>query len=363
MEQPAIQFENRILSLAREAGYEKLPGALSPAIVKTLACNPSAESDGEVIQLVALCDEKAVGGEISFANRYIADGKVLSCRGASTLFVEEAYRKYDIAVDIMVGAANLTPKQDNIVAGISQQAFPLYKAMRYACFSFSRLIYLKKSRVAIEYLFKRRNSLTNALSIVGDVVLSCHRGLAFIGNRLRTSKYSIEKVREVPKEVEDIVIKDKHRFKELHDCAWFEWCLNHSFNSDSRNDKYLCVVKNSAGEIEGFFVNKIEFYEKASSRGFKNVLLGTVSEWGVKEGSALNEYDIQVLAMRAMPKNVDGVEVATTESAVRRKLLAHLFMPMGEANMAVLIQSFKDKAVKDINNWRVRIAAGDTLLN
>lgn len=68
-------------------------------------------------------------------------------------------------------------------------------------------------------------------------------------------------------------------------------------------------------------------------------------------------------AIRHMPKEVDGAEVATTDNKVAKRFKRHLFFPMGEANMAAYIQSFKDKSIKDINNWRVRLAAGDTLLN
>lgn len=156
--------------------------------------------------------------------------------------------------------------------------------MRYACLPFRRYIYLRKSRVAVEYVLKRRNSLTNGISAIVDCLMGIYRLIAFCGNIQRMKNYTIEKVDYVPEEVERMVLADEHKYKELHDRVWFEWNLKYSFNGDERNSKYLSVIKNKKGEIVGFFLNKIEFFAQASSRGFKNVLLGTVSEWGIKKG-------------------------------------------------------------------------------
>ena len=88
-----------------------------------------------------------------------------------------------------------------------------------------------------------------------------------------------------------------------------------------------------------------------------------MSEWGIKKDVGLSEFDVMMAAIRHLPKEVDGAEVATTDNKIAKRFEHHLLFPMGDANMAAYIQSFKDKSIKDINNWRVRLAAGDTLLN
>jgi len=369
MEDLDIKFYNRTIGELRsgkELSFEDPSGILkvmSEKVKETLLANPSVITDDDVCQIIALDGNRVIGSELSFPNKYVVGGEIKPCRGASTLFTEEAYRKYAVGTDLMINAATISPKQDNIVGGISQMAYPLYKAMRYACFPFKRYIFLRKSRVAVEYILKRRNVLTNTISAILDFFMGIYRLFTFCGNLLRMRNYTVEKVDRVPEEVENIVLDDGHKYKELHDRAWFEWNLKYSFNEDDRNSKYLAVIKNKKGEIVGFFLNKIEFFAQASSRGFKNVLLGTVSEWGIKKGEAISEYDILMTAVRHLPKTVDGAEVATTDLNTGKRFKHHLLFPMGEANMAAYIQSFKDKSIKDINNWRIRLAAGDTLLN
>ena len=61
------------------------------------------------------------------------------------------------------------------------------------------------------------------------------------------------------------------------------------------------------GIVVGFFLIKQEFFEKASYRGFKNVYLGSVMDWGIAKGSKLKEKDIALLSLFSFDKNVDGV--------------------------------------------------------
>ena len=354
------------LKTGKDLGFEDPNGILnimSKNVRETLCANPSLFADEDVCQIIALDGNKVVGSELSFPNRFIVDGEVKSCRGASTLFVNEEYRKYAVGTILMMKSANIDSKQDSIVAGISQVAYPIYKAMRYACLSFKRYIYLRKSRVAVEYIFKNNLRIICFISKIVDLFISMMNFFMFAANRWKMRSYKVEIVNEVPIEIEKIVMDDRHKYKELHDKKWFEWNLHYSFNDDGRNSKFLAIVKDRNEHIVGFFVNKVEFFEKASSRGFKNVLLGTVSEWGIEPDASLTEFDIQMTAIRYMPNNIDGAQVASTDEETIKKFRHHMFYPMGEANMAAYVQSFKDKTINDINEWRVRIAAGDTLLN
>lgn len=369
MDSVDIRFYYRTISdikSDKELGFDDPKGilnVLSEDVKHTFLANPSLLSDDDVCQIIALDGNRVIGSELSFPNRYMSDGILKPCRGASTLFIDEAYRKYAVGTDLMINAATITPKQDNIVAGISQMAYPLYKAMRYSCFQLNRFIFLRKSRVIVEYVFKKTSFISNVLIHVLDFFMAFYRCLAFLGNRWRMRKFHIEVVDDVPQEVEEIALNDGHKYKELHDKKWFEWNLKCSFRSGKENSKYLAVIKNKKDDIVGFFLNKVEFFEQASVRGFKNVLLGTVSEWGVLPGIGLSEFDVQMSAVRNMPDNIDGVEVATTNITTSRRFKFHLLFPMGYANMATYIQSCMDKSLKDIKNWRVRIAAGDTLLD
>ena len=361
-----IHFYLRTLKELREGtvlNFEDPEGILNVMnedVRSAFLANPNNYADDEICQIIALDGNVVVGSVLSFANKYLADGKIRDCRGASTLFVSEKYRKLMIGADLMIQAATIIPGQDNIVAGISQVAYPIYKAMRYACFSMPRYIFLKKSRTVIESIFRSRNIFTRSVSLLFDIFLLIYRALLYLV--ICKKGFIMEMSKDVPDEVEMIFNEDNHKYKELHNKDWYIWNLQNSFNHNPRNRKNLYVIKKN-GKIVAFYILKIEFFESISSRGFKDVTLATISEWGIKKGCNLSEYDLHLLAIKNSPKQVDGIQVATTDQLTSKKYRRSLFIPMGIANNAVLMTSIKDKDIRRIENWRLRIAAGDTLLN
>lgn len=84
---------------------------------------------------------------------------------------------------------------------------------------------------------------------------------------------------------------------------------------------------------------------------------------GIAKGSKLTEKDINLIAIHHFDNNVDGIQVATTDIALARNLKKYLFVPIGTANVGIRMKSIKDPAIKEMKNWRLRIAGGDTLMN
>ena len=241
-------------------------------------------------------------------------------------------------------------------------AQPIYKILKYKLFEFPRLIYLRKSRSVIHALLKTESCLCRPLIWIADFFLWLHVFFIKLINYFKFSKYSIEESKTVSDEVEQIVMSDQHPFMEIHDKAWLQWCLDHSFSDSVKNMKKLYLIKKS-GKMEAFFVTKQEFFEQASSRGFKNVYLGSVVEWGIAPACNLDEKDIYLLSLRCFDKNIDGIQVATSDNQIAKKLKRCLFIAIGNATMAYKLKKIKSEELSDIKNWRIRIAGGDTLLN
>jgi hypothetical protein len=277
--------------------------------------------------------------------------------------VHPDYRKYAIGSYAMINLLELHPEKNIIQCGISNMALPIYQALKFTIFETPRYILLKKSRSAVETILKSTGLLTKTISLLTDFVLFCLRQSFYALNRIRTSGYSVEQVFECPKDVEDIVLSDSHCFKELHDKKWFDWTLKYDYCDDTCKKKELYVVKNDSGVVEAFFFNKIKFFEQASHRGFKNVILGSVSEWGIRPGSRITEADLQIMATRYMPKNIDACEVTSTDENTIKSFKRNLFFHVGVITMGVDLKSIKGKAKNDFKNWRIRIAGGDTMID
>lgn len=363
-----IHYYNRTfkdLKAGRDIGVRDpyhIMSSLTPKMREAVLNNPSGYSDDEICQILALDKDVVVGCTNPFSGRLLLDGQVVLCQNGSTLFSHESYRKDNIGGDLFMQISVLHPLKNNFYAGISQMALPLYKALKYTVFEFPRLIYLRKSRSVVNSVLHSEGTWTKPIIWMADACLWLHRSLMLSANKLRMGSYRIEEVKKCPQEVEDIVMYDEHPFMELHDRAWFDWSLNYSISEDERTKKRLYVIYKH-GKIEGFFLIKQEFFGQASSRGFKNVYLGSVMEWGMAKHSGLKEKDIALLSLSCFDKGVDGVQYASTDINTVKQLKRRLFVQVGESNIGFRLRSVKDAALKDINNWRIRLAASDTVLN
>lgn len=322
--------------------------------------NPSGYRPEEVCQILALDDDVVVGCTNAFSGRVRMDSEVLPVQNGSYLFSHEDYRKENVGGELFMRISSLQPRI--YFAGISHMAMGLYRVLKFNIFEFPRMIYLKNCRSVVEAVCRTKSRAVLPLVWAGNACLWLHRQALRLRNCLSCRAYRVEEVTaSIPQDVEDIVLSDSHPFAELHDRAWFEWNMQHKFSDEPRT-KRLFVVKKQ-GRIEAFFLIKEQFYAQASSRGFRDVTLGSVMEWGIRPDSELTEKDIYMLAVEHVSPNVDGVVCATADEALAHSMRRWLFVGIGTANAAVKFKGNKDPRIKDINCWRIRMAGSDTLLN
>ena len=328
--------------------------------------NPVSYKENDCCQILYVDKNTVVGTQMCFPAQVIIDGVVVRCNHASTVYSHPKYRSKGIGGDLLMALTKLPPLRNTITGGNSQMSITIFKALRYDTFEFPRFIFLENSRCAIEFVLSTNGTFTSMLASIVNPFLKLHKWIVLAQMSRYVKELKVELCQECPQEVENIVAEDSHRFREHHDKSWFDWNLKYSFNNDSRNSKGLYVVKDG-NEIVGFFVNKIQFFETASARGFKNVLLGSVMEWGIKSTAKITERDIQLLAIKAMPMNLDGVQLATNDKDVIKSFRRLGFFPMGKANFCSRLKSVHDNEVKiamsDAKNWRLRLACNDTLIN
>lgn len=335
---------------------------LGKACELSLINKPTGYNPEEICQILVLDDNHIVGGVNCFTTRLYENGMVKEIQSGSHLFVSEEYRKQDVGADLFMNFTFLHPSQNCLTGGISQMALKMYKALKYAVFEFPRLIYLRNSRSVVHAILKTESTLVAPIIWIADGCLAIHRCIITICTQGLRQKYTIQEETAVPDEVEQIALSDGSRYFEVHDKKWFEWALKYSFSDDSRNKKKLYSVRRN-GRIEAFFLTKLEFFKQASSRGFKNVYLGSIMEWGIANESNLNESDLYLLALKYFPTNCDGIQVASSNPQTVRRLKKYLFVGVGMANMAAKLGRRKLKEFNDITQWRIRLAAGDTIVD
>lgn len=336
--------------------------SLNPLMRKALLNKPIPYDENEVCQILAIANNIVVGVVNCFSSQLLLRGKKVPVQAGSYLYVHKDFRKYAIGGDLMMQYKSLHSSGNCIASGISQVAKPFYSILRYSIFEFPRFMFLRKCRSVLQTILKIDGVTLFCTSKVVDAGLWIYRNILFLYTSILTNNLTVTQPMDTPNEVENIILSDSHPFMELHDKKWIDWNLNYTFNEDKRNKKALYLIKKEQ-EIMGFFIIKIEFHKEASNRGFKNVYLGSVMEWGSKNEDILSEAMIHLLALKTFPKYIDGVQMATSSTKTQKIFKRIGFVHVGDANMAVFLKSVKEEGIKDINNWRIRLAASDTLIN
>lgn len=338
-----------------------IASSLCRSMKEALLHNPSGFRDDEVCQILAIDNDVVVGCTNPYSGRVKIDDKVIPVQNGSYLFSHEDYRKDNIGGDLFLRITNLHPDRNCFFSGISHMAMGMYRALKYTVFEFPRMIYLRRSKSVVQALLETDSFVTQPIVWVCDGMLWLHRSVLRLLTSIKYGGYAIEECHDVSQEVVDIIDSDPHPFAEVHDKAWIEWNLNYKFTEEPRLKKLFVIKRN--GKIEAFFITKEQFYEQASSRGFRNVTLGSVMEWGISQQSKLTEKKLYIMSINYFSKNVDGIQFATSDKHLASELKRYLFVGIGEANLGIRFRLIKDKRLKEINNWRIRLAASDTLMN
>lgn len=321
--------------------------------------NPNLTNLSDCLLALVRVDGVVVGREMLFPSKVRAYDTESYAQSCSALDVDERFQHLAIGSDLFRYYTKVTDYPFVICSGISDQALPLYKVWRYHVLEFPRYM-----------LLCRANSILNSLGLKG-VVLKTFSLIPNVGIKLwsfvnsvriksKFKKFKLSKENIVPDWVDTITLDGKYKYMEIHDKEWLQWCLDYNFRNEPRNiQSFYSIYQNN--KPVGFFMTKERFRESAGGK-LKNILLGAIVEWGTFDDSILSEDNIYKLALSTFSKNIDIIELASSNLNIGKKLRTFGFIKHGFAHIA-----FKDKSKKyidasDINLWRIRYGYADVIL-
>ena len=283
--------------------------------------------------------------------------------------MEEWARKSDLGLILPAKGVEITSKDGiAVAAACSQMAVPLHKINGYKYFFSPRYIALWRCRSVVERFLPRW--LVRPMSMIGDIVLRLYACLLRIIAKCALRGYQMVEISSSDEDgqrtMAEIVAKDEHRFREDHDAAWFKWHMTCSFSEQGPCRGFLLQSKKD-GRSVAFGLVKRRFHKQASSRGFKDVWLGSIVEWGaLPEGEKKLRWLILALAL-LLERNCDAVEFATDDEVLARFVRRLGWRKVGDANVGVKVMRkfplFGDVAIKEQSNWRIRPGMGDNALS
>lgn len=341
---------------------------ISPFYQHTLLANPFCPSKDVACQKVGYVDGRIGGTEIQFPLKLSIDGQIVLGGSGSLTQVDDWARSSGLGLAI----SDVDCRDDAYKcvlgegAGLSQIAVKVHRFIGYTVFEYPRYIMLLKSRSVVE--MKLKGMLASVVSRLVDAGIWFYSKMVMCIARCFGGRISIVKVNPEDDSVlhvlEKIVDEEKHRYSEIHDAIWFRWVLTNSFSEYGSATAFLIYYNHSP---IGFFMVKKRFHRQASHRGFKNVWLGSVVEWGCVAGKERMLYWQIVRWAAGSRGELDAVELATSDMSMQRFLKRLGWLHVGEANFCYKVcpgSGFVEpEGMNETANWRLRPGMGDVALN
>ena len=353
----------------KELSLDELSSDLSEAALKVRALrkNPFADSGKTLGRIAGFCDGREIGGEYVFPLLLRTPHGEFSVLGGSTLHVDPAYRRTGFGMDLPELRWQKSHSKIALGAALSQMALPVHQLLDYIVYLLPRNIMLWRSRVLVEMRLK--GGLAKVVSFVVDTGIWIYSVLLRVASKIALHGYRIDDVKvtdeKILEDVAALIAEDAARYSEVHDVRWLKWHMTESFSDDG---PARMVVVRKRGNVVGFYMIKKRFHEQASHRGFKNVWLGSVIEWQMKDGYKKKLGWLLVhAALKLKKEGMDAVEVPSADSLLQRFFRRLGWRQVGESNFVIKAGEgsslFRDADMAKIGNWRLRPAMGDSGLS
>lgn len=326
---------------------------------RTFLANPCVGDDDDVFMYLIEADGVPVGRTMLFNTRIKIEDEILPLYSGSSIRVEDSFQKYGLGGEIFAFGGTIKGRKLFLSAGISDMALPLYKVTKYHIFEFPKLLRINNFKPLLGK-YGVKGLLQSTIGYLLNVFLKIFYRLSTIKTNRLKKKYSLEKVSTVPQWVDDMVLNDGHKYAEVHDHKWLQWNLENGFKGHKRDKQSFYVVKQNESLV-GFVMTKERYREEV--QGMKDVLIGSIVEWGSKDEKVLSEADLYRLVLDTFSKEVDIVETATNDVVTQRVLKRMGFIHHGDAHIAFRDKSKQLKDAGDASLWRLRYGYADVILN
>lgn len=359
-----MEFSSQLISYKEiREGYKpkrddcKLFAYLTDTRKKALFANPNLQDDSACMLNLEFVDGVVAGRTMSYDTKMKIGDSIVKASSGSALDVAECYRHLGVGATLMMNVVALD--YDYLVfAGISDQALPLYKKLRYHILEYPRLMLLKNSR-PILYSKGMKGVVLDVVSFILNLPIRLFSSIVMLRSRRVSKHYQIVEEKVVPQWVNDIIKDDKSKYMEVHDQSWLQWNLDYNFNGLEKDTQHFFSVYKNDRPL-GFFMTKERYKEKAGS--LKSVLVGSIVEWGAFDEDVLSEFTLCKMALSKFSSDIHIIEMASSNKKTISSMKKLGFVQYGFAHIVFKDKTKKHKDAADINNWRIRYGYSDVIM-
>lgn len=172
--------------------------------------------------------------------------------------------------------------------------------------------------------------------------------------------YQVKKESVIPTWIDDLTLHDGHTFMEVHDHNWFQWCLDNKFTEEPSDKQSFYTVYDKQKNPKGFFMTK-ERFERSQGK-YKNIVRGTIVEWGSYNERELSEIDLNLLAIDSFGSQVDNITTILSDVSGNKDIKKIGFIRHGSYQMSIKPGKLNKDGITDQSKWRIRYGGCNTII-
>lgn len=301
-----------------------------------------------------------VGRHLLYGTQIKAGNQIINAQSSGSTEVDSSQRGKGIGSKINKYTLTNDEYPVYICSLLSPACLSIMSKPEYGCTIFDFPQYIKFinvtpiiKRIGIPSLFQR------PFAMVANAALA----IINIPNRYRLkkiySRYLISELKEVPEWAASMCLNDGHKYAEVHNREWLQWCLTHNLSGKEEDSQHFYAIYDKSNKPMGFFLTKVRLLENVGRLGsFRH---GVLCEWGSVDPK-LTEIDINLLAWSTYPSDCYHADTITESNKTGSNLKCRGFLRHGSHQMG-----FRDKLgqfpdMADLSNWRIRFGCCNSIL-
>lgn len=342
--------------------------ALTPRKRRVFLANPFLSEWNDFCQMVASSEGVAFGGEIKFPLLVKMPDGVKVALGGSTTSVAKPYRKTGVGACFGEFCEARSPGHFTCGSSMSQMMVKVLQYLNVKIMLMPRFVMLFKSQSVVKRKLAGSPTLSRILCFILNNMAMGYYAILFRVEKWKTRKYFFDDVAvddsKALSEVATLIVSDSHPFAEVHDERWLKWVMTETF---SENGPLKLTRISKDGQFVGFYMTKKRFYEQASARGFKNVWLASIMEWGCVKEEESNLPWFLLHAALSFRRSMDAFELVTADGRLQSFFHCLGAQHVGDGNYQISAPkeaNFRfENEMNDLSNWRLRPAMVDAPFN
>ena len=299
------------------------------------------------IEFVGLHDGVEAGHEVGLPFKVRVEGTEYAVFAGSDLKVAEAHRQSNLGMLLPEAMREASADGIAVAGAVSRMAQPVYEFLGFSNF--------QMPRYAVPLQGCRH------FGVLGGCAIAIYWMFLQAMTRVKTRGLAFESVdpddRDMIRAVADLIAADAHPCCEVHDEAWLWSHLHEGFSGDPLT---MTVIRKD-GQLVGTCLTKVRRKDKI--RNLRDVRLGSVVEWQVKDEFKCLTGWLLVRTASSLAGVADLVEIPTVDAAIQGLLKKLHWRQTGACNFMIGVSEKSPLAgnmlIEKAENWRLRPAMGD----